>query len=294
MSRRALVYGVSLYQGSVEGSSPNLRYADDDAQTLAATLSLKGWDEVTLRMSGTGTTTSTLPTKDAIISDLSRLAAESSPDDMVFLYFSGHGVSAAGVSYLIPYGGLDLSKENRIDETQCISPSELSSALAALPTSKVIVALDNCYSGGFVSSGAAIDTAPPNYGSLDDGLAKSTIGEAFWNFDSLLAKNAAMAGVAIPIVLSAAGSAELSYEDGDFGHGIFTYFIVSGSGGEADANKDGFITTTEAYAFAAAGVRSAWNTENWQYYDWGSGTHADYLPRISGGARDLVLFASVD
>lgn len=290
MARRALIYGVSLYQSGSEGSSPNLTYADDDAASLATTLSQKGWSEVTLRASGTGRTTSILPTKAAILSDIAALAAASSPDDMVFMYFSGHGTSVDGVSYLVPYGGLDLSKDSRIDEASCITPAELSAALASLPTNKVIVVLDNCYSGGFVDAGSDLDTAPQNYGPKDEGVARATIGAAFSNFGGLLAKNAAARGVALPIVISAAGATELSYEDATFGHGIFTYFLLESATGKGDANGDGFVTTSEAYAYAVEGVRTEWNANNWDYYDWNSDTYADYMCHISGGARDLVLF----
>lgn len=45
-------------------------------------------------------------------------------------------------------------------------------------------------------------------------------------------------------VLSASTSQQLAVE-GYQGHGLFTYVVGQGLQGEADANKDGFVTTLE-------------------------------------------------
>jgi hypothetical protein len=293
-SRHALVYGVSLYQtmyGEGQINTKNLTYTDDDAYSLAQTLAENGWDDVRPSYKGSvGFTTSSPPTRDQILSDIGSLSSLSS-GDTVLLYFSGHGTSVNGEFYLVPYLGVNDDASGAIVYGNCLSSSELDEALSKLPTNKVIVILDSCYSGGFVDAGSAIDTAPQDYGPNDEGIEASPVATAFANFGALLAANAISRGATPPIVISAAGSEELSYEKGSpYGHGLFTFFILKAVA-EADANGDGYITTTEAYEHASAGVKSDWNAYYWNEIN-EIGSYADYLPRISGGARDLVLFAT--
>ncbi len=58
----------------------------------------------------------------------------------------------------------------------------------------------------------------------------------------------------ISAVIAAAGANELSAEDEDFGHGVFTQVLLSGLRGNADANKSGDVTLGELSAFLKAKV----------------------------------------
>jgi uncharacterized caspase-like protein len=251
---------------------------------MVDTLSANGWDSdnILLRCKGTGNSTAYEPTKAQLLADISTLASSISSDSTVLIYFSGHGTVNSGIQYFIPYEGIADSTSFGIDYDKCVSPAALSAALASLPTKNVIVILDTCYSGGFVDTGSAIDTAPQNYGFFDDGTAKSTVMTALTNFGELLVANAEETGVTPPIVLSAAGSEESSIETESYGHGVFTNFILAAPV-SGDSNGDGYVTTTEAYAYAKAKVISSYNSTN---------LDSDFLPHISGGARDLVLFST--
>jgi len=199
----------------------------------------------------------------------------------VLIYFSGHGTVDGTTQYFIPYNGINPSTGELV-LGNCVSPDWLSTALAALPTKNVIVILDTCYSGGFVDSGSAIDTAPQDYSSLSGATETSTVISALSNFGELLSANADEKNATPPIVISAAGSEESSIETSKYGHGVFTYFLLA-SASSGDSDGDGYVTATEAYAYAKEKVASAWNA---------SYPGSDFMSHISGGARDLVLFST--
>ena len=52
-------------------------------------------------------------------------------------------------------------------------------------------------------------------------------------------------------IFSASSAQEFSYEDKKWGggHGVFTYYLVTGLRGAADANADGIITIRELYDY---------------------------------------------
>jgi uncharacterized caspase-like protein len=287
------VYGVSTYFSSVgEGQSVNgyrnLSFSDDDAKSVADLMKAQGW-AVTERIKGTTTTDMpSYPTKQQISADISDLASTIGPDSTVFIYFSGHGDLEQKIPYIIPYQGVSDSLHPSINLSNCISPSDMNSMLSALPTKKVIVIFDTCYSGGFVQAGSAIDGTPQNYGPNDGGVTPDLLGLAFSNFGKLLASNASSSTTLSPIFISAAGSLESSYDGTDaMAHGVFTYFLLKAAS-EGDTNGDGFVTAVEAYTYAVNNVNSNWNLEMQNVPD--GSQYEDFYPHISGGDRDLVLF----
>jgi len=290
--RYALVYGVSLYQSMYsEGDGYNLSYSDEDAEDMAEELSAKGWSNVMLRCKGDSTTTTPLPSKANLMADISTLATTIESNAIVLIYFSGHGTTSNGTSYFIPYEGIKNTASGGLDLDNCVSPDELSSAIASLPTKNVIVILDSCLSGGFVETEGEIDTAPQNYGTLDDGTAESTVFTAFSNFGELLVSNAEALDATPPIVMTAAGSDDYSYDSATNNNGAFTYYLLE-SIANGDSNSDNYVSTSEAYDYAREQIISYWNSEIWDefYYYYRDGKYADFMPRLSGGARDLVLF----
>jgi hypothetical protein len=296
VSRYALVYGVSIYNSSLgEGSdyfefnlqdqtweTKNLTYSDNDAVDMYDLMTNQGWTAYK-RVKGDGdTTTTTLPTKAQMKADLSTIAAEASADSTVLIYFSGHGASYKNTAYIIPYEGISDDSNLTADLSTWISPSDLSSMLSVLPTKNIIVIFDTCNSGGFVSSGSATDASPSDYSTMPSIDAFST---AMAKFGSLLESNAKASGEKSPIVISAAGSAESSY-DGS-GNGVFTGYLLKAAT-KGDDDDDGYVTTTEAYYYARERIKE-WDSSLTSYDNYHDGVWP-FLPHISGGARDLVLF----
>jgi hypothetical protein len=291
--RYALVYGLSVYNvNRAEGVSPNLTYSDDDAALIAGVLQPQGW-QVSSRIFGSAspsTTAAAAPSKANIFADIDNIATTLTADSIFILYFSGHGSSSAGIPYIDPYGAVDSG--GNLVLANCINPTELSTELAKLPTKKIIVIFDTCFSGGFVNTDGTVDIIPQNFGPYDGGLVPNSLASAFSDFGNLLAANAAASGEPAPIFISAAGSLESSYDNFDLHHGTFTWFFYKAAS-EGDSNGDGVVTATEAYSYAVEKIKSDWNAQYYNQWDGNSGisgAYMDFYPHISGGARDLVLF----
>ena len=59
------------------------------------------------------------------------------------------------------------------------------------------------------------------------------------------------------VILSASGANAVSEENKALGHGIFTYYLLEGLRGKADADGDGRVTVDEAYGCESGHVPEA-------------------------------------
>ncbi len=57
------------------------------------------------------------------------------------------------------------------------------------------------------------------------------------------------------------GPNEVSGEDDELRHGVFTYFLLEGLRGKADTDKDGIITVDEIYRYVSREVPRATGQE---------------------------------
>jgi uncharacterized caspase-like protein len=264
--RYALVVGVTIYQHATD-----LTYPVNDATSMSNLLSSQGWS----------TTLTQDPTRIDIVNGIASVASGIDPEATFLFYFSGHGdlLSDNSTAIIAPTDAnfITVNGNTVLDPSTVISASQLAAMLSALPTKNIIVILDSCYSGGFIPSGSATDASPQNYASM---AAFSAFGAALGNFGSLLVANAEASGKKTPIVISAAGTNESSYDGTPaMAHGVFTYYLLQ-SATLGDKDGDGVVTTTEAYSYTAAAIKSKYDP-----------IYAPaFLPHISGGTRDLALF----
>ena len=63
------------------------------------------------------------------------------------------------------------------------------------------------------------------------------------------------------VIITASGANEVSVEKDELQHGVFTYYLVEGLRGKADADKDGLITIDEIYRFVSEHVPRATGQE---------------------------------
>lgn len=63
------------------------------------------------------------------------------------------------------------------------------------------------------------------------------------------------------IILTASGANEVSAEDDELQHGIFTYYLLKGLKGPADADNDGLVSVDEAYRYVTNHVPRATGQE---------------------------------
>lgn len=121
-------------------------------------------------------------------------------DDEVLVYFSGHGSPNAttGDAFLVPYDG----DPTYLEETG-YPLAKLYAALGKLPTKKVTVVLDSCFSGAGGRSVLAKGARP------------------------LVAVKTAEAGAGITVI-AASSADQISNSYQEKGHGLFTYFFLKG------------------------------------------------------------------
>jgi hypothetical protein len=144
----------------------------------------------------------------------------------LYVYFAGHGfASGKGVPYLLPYDG----DARYLDEF--VSRDDLFASLAALRARSVTVFLDTCYSGrARTGTVLAKGMRPLVLASSNEGVP-----EGF-------------------TVISAAASDEFSGDLPEVEHGLFSYFLMRGLGGEADSDGDRAITVEELHGYVAGEV----------------------------------------
>ncbi len=143
-------------------------------------------------------------------------------DSVVIVYFSGQAaVSPSGETYLIPYDG----KHN---STARLYPlKDLEAGLARLKTKQTLFIFD----GGVLSIGPAgtVKQRGPQWGS-----SKSPV-----------------------LHLIGTTGVRNGLEPTKLRHGLFTYYVLRGLKGEADANIDGDVTLGELAAFVGRAVPAA-------------------------------------
>jgi hypothetical protein len=227
------------------------------------------------------------PTKANILLDMAALAGTIGPDDVLVVYFSGHGTQDTSVNppreYFDPYASvLDAGGSNFFDyPVPSVRDDDLRAAFGAMRTPRRVLILDTCNSGGFVGNSLESDWTPPAYVNGPAFVGPATLAAAIANYASMESSPTGLSPYGAQ-VLAAAGRDELSYETPDYGHGVMSYFLLKGLQGAADLNNDGAITVLEAFAYAKAGVDENWNPA--------VGSAEAFEPHVSGGPVDFVLF----
>ena len=169
----------------------------------------------------------------------------SNPADTVIIYFAGHGKTEVdagsrdgdGLSkYLLPY---DANPAELF--SSALSMEDLDRILQRLRTDRVVLILDSCFSGA--AGGRTL--FEPNIRTR----APMT--------DEFLARMSA-AGKGC-VILTASSGDEVAHEDSRLRHGVFTYWLLRGLHGEADADADDRIDVDELYKFVSQTVRKETN-----------------------------------
>ncbi|MCX6841635.1 MAG: caspase family protein [candidate division WOR-3 bacterium] len=215
----AVVVGISEYRPS--SNLHKVTYARKDAEAVKDYLvGVCGFKEGNIKL---------LTDDGASLSDLTAYCEEwltrnVRKGSFVFVYFAGHGTPSPdkGEAYLVPYDG----EPGFVSKLYPLS--RLYASLAALPTDQVVVALDACFSG---AGGRSV---------MEQGKRPLVAVD--------LEKEAQKLGNVA--VLTASAGNEISQDLDAKRHGLFTYYLLKGLRGEADSDKDGWITVKELYDYA--------------------------------------------
>jgi hypothetical protein len=137
----------------------------------------------------------------------------------VYVFYSGHGLPAPdGKSlYFLPHG---VDKE--LLSRTAVGQNEIVAALSASKPKSVTMFIDACYSGQTRGGDVLLANAKPLSLKADTNAYPS-------NFT----------------VITASANDQISSSSPELKHGIFSFYLMKGLEGEADANKDGKITVGE-------------------------------------------------
>lgn len=212
----ALVVGIKDYV------NPRLAltYPVADAELFAATLESKGkglFDSVEVhRLLKPEETTSA-----AITAALRQAQKDVKPEDLFVFYVASHGTVDDG-QYLLVTSNVGSTSTARLKQ-DALTQDILKEMISNIPASKKLVVLDTCNAG---KMGDALQMAMLTRGMSED-TAMKVLSRAVGS-----------------TILSAASSVQEALE-GYKGHGLFTWVVVEGLKGAADADKDGFVKTLE-------------------------------------------------
>jgi len=212
---RAVLVGISKYQKLPQDLW--LQYADADATALSKLLALPQ-SQVTLLTNEKATT--------AAIRDALRGIAKASPADSVLLLVAGHGTVDSHGAYILTY---DSDPENL--------------AATALPMAE----LQTLVQRDLAKAARVVFLADVCRAATIGNLKTETVGNAL---EQVGEDSGEMLG------LMAARPAELSIESPEFGggHGAFTWSVLEGLSGKADADGDGVVTAGELIDYVRGNV----------------------------------------
>ena len=214
----ALIIGVSDYE--LEPDKPAL-YANRDAQLFQdyAAIKLGVPDKNIFTMINQDA--DRLKIMKAVKKELLRRSEKNKTD--VYVFFAGHGLASSDGSnmFLLPYDG-----DPELLEDSAIDRQQLFTDIQAISPRSVTVFLDSCYSGGTRAGGTLVASLRPIVIRAKEQNAPNGF-----------------------TILSAAKVDQTSQSLEEAKHGLFSYFLMKGLEGDADANNDNQITAGELHTF---------------------------------------------
>jgi hypothetical protein len=218
----ALVIGIEEYAGL-----PQVSYAKRDALIVR---------DYFIRVLGVPEeNVITLIDKDATKARIEGFLKQYLPDNVtsettLYVYFAGHGAPdmAKGEPYLVPFDG-----DTRFIEQTGYNLKNFYQDLNKIKLQRVYVFLDSCFSG--VAARAAE--------MLVKGARPALIH----------VENASIASNTI-VAVSATDAGQLSNVYPEEKHGLFTYYLLKGIQGEADANDDHWVSVKELFEYIKTNV----------------------------------------
>ncbi len=209
----AVIIGISSYN-----HMPVLRYTDDDAYRIYAFL--KSPEGGALEDSQIRILIDEDATKKKILDAMAETFGKAGPNDLVFLYFSGHGLKGS----FLPF---DFDGYNNK-----IFHEEINDLLDRSPAKYKLCIADACHSGSLLA------------------MRGDDIGSTLMDYYETLAK--AQPGTAL---IMSSKSDETSLESSGLRQGVFSHFLIRGLKGDADLDGDRVVTIQELYNYVHQNVR---------------------------------------
>ncbi|KAM3090965.1 caspase, EACC1-associated type [Phormidesmis sp. 146-35] len=162
---------------------------------------------------------------------IAALFSDRDTDDLVLLYFSGHGVTDEYGKFF--FTNRDTQKRGRLDKATIVEASFVHGLMEACDSERQVIILDCCHSGAFPEDLKARDVG----GTID--LKQQLGGRG-------------------RIVLTSSAATEYSFERDGEDLAIYTRYLVEGiRTGAADLDGDGAVSVNELHDYVKAKVKKA-------------------------------------
>lgn len=240
LKRSGTAYILAIGINTYANSEYNLKYAVADAQDFAS--EVKHQQEILKRYARVDVTSliDAEATRANIIQKLLQLANRVQPEDVVIVYFAGHGTKNGNQFYLIPHDLGHRGPRTRLSArslqtilAHSISDRDMERAFEGIDAGQPLLVIDAC------NSGQALEAEEKRRGPMNSkGLAQLAYEKGMY-------------------VLTAAQSYQAAQEAAKFGHGFLTYALVEEGlkQGRADREpKDGTINLREWLNYATDAV----------------------------------------
>lgn len=223
----ALIVGTADYKGT----ALDLKFPDKDATAYRDMLQLSGaglfGSRMEIRLLTTAKGSTQRPTKAAIRAALMDFAAKAKPNDVLVVYFSGHGTTWPENNPSSQFYYLSADNESfdlgiAANRQAAIAQDSLQAWIRGVKARKRILILDACNSGEIVKQ-------------LDEGAKGSTLSADQRRAMERMKDRAGF------FVLASSSADKLSYEDPRFGHGLLTYSLLNNMPKVAALDKNSFI-----------------------------------------------------
>lgn len=236
-----LSIGISNYKYSGSKGLKNLKYADDDAQSILNLF--KTMDGILYNNIYTKLLTDQEATRTNILKKMQWLEENVSQGDVAIVFISSHGFNENGKAYLMPYDGqVDFLRGTAIDFSD-INETVMALSNKHTTNGKVLFLADACHSGNFGIQGSK-------------GASNVQINEALRMLDNK------QYGV---MRLLSSTDTQQSWEFDDLRHGAFSYAILQAlKNGKADTNNDYIVNFDELVLYVKNKVKDIVKNRNGQ------------------------------
>ncbi len=174
------------------------------------------------------------------------LRREAGEEDLVIIAFSGHGARAEDDNgdEVDGWDELFLLRDTiaGAEAETAFRDDELAAFVGRIPSRRVVLLLDTCFSGGAEVGGRTVSDQRES----DGVVAPEGGGDRDWDWADLATSST--------VILAAAGEGQVARESEALEHGVFTHFFLEAVSGNADADEDARVTAAEAMQFIAPRV----------------------------------------
>lgn len=210
----AVIVGISSYN-----HMQALKYTDDDAYRMYAFL--KSPEGGALADNQISILIDEDATKEKILRSMKATFAKAGENDLVMIYFSGHGLRGSFLP--IDFDGF----QNKLEH------GEINDILQSSPAKYKLVIADACHSGSLLA--------------MKSGETRNILEDYY--------KSLAQADAGTALIMSSK-SDETSLESSGLRQGVFSHFLIRGLKGEADLDNNKIVNVQELFDFVDENVRA--------------------------------------